>query len=122
MHECGPLIVGLGGTTRLGSSSEVALRYTLNGAQAAGAKTAIFAGPALEFPMYAPEKPNRSPKATALISALRECHGIIIASPGYHGSISGLVKNALDYVEDMRGDAACYFDGRAVGCIACAYG
>ena len=33
-----------------------------------------------------------------------------------------MVKNALDYAEDMRGDAAVYFDGRAVGCIACAHG
>jgi FMN reductase len=53
---------------------------------------------------------------------LRQSHGIILASPGYHGSISGLIKNALDYVEDMRGDAAVYFDGRAVGCVACAHG
>ena len=72
--------------------------------------------------MYAPERVERSPAAAKLVSALRECDGVIIASPGYHGSISGLVKNALDYVEDMRADPAVYFDGRAVGCIACAYG
>ncbi|AFL50876.1 FMN reductase [Sinorhizobium fredii] len=33
-----------------------------------------------------------------------------------------LVKNALDYTEDMRNDPAVYLDGRAVGCITCAYG
>ncbi len=36
--------------------------------------------------------------------------------------ISGLVKNALDYCEDMRGDPRPYFEGRAIGCIACAAG
>jgi FMN reductase len=48
--------------------------------------------------------------------------GIILGSPGYHGSISGLVKNALDYAEDLRTDVRPYFSGRAVGCIATAGG
>jgi FMN reductase len=117
-----PFIVGIGGTTRVGSSSEVALRYALKATERAGAKTALMAGPALDLPMYAPERAERSPRAHDLISLLRQSHGVIIASPGYHGSISGLIKNALDYVEDMRGDPSCYFDGRAVGCVACAYG
>ena len=116
------LIVGLGGTTRSGSSSEVALRYALRAAERAGARTCLFAGPDIELPMYAPEKSERSPSATAMIEALRSCDGVIVASPGYHGSVSGLVKNALDYVEDLRADPLPYFDGRAVGCIACAYG
>ena len=46
--------------------------------------------------------------------AVSAADGLIIASPGYHGGISGLVKNALDYVEDLRGDARPYLDGRAV--------
>jgi FMN reductase len=120
--EFTPFIVGIGGTTRVGSSSEIALRYALKATERAGAKTAILAGPALDLPMYAPERTERSAGAHELVSLLRQSHGVIIASPGYHGSISGLIKNALDYVEDMRGDAACYFDGRAVGCIACAHG
>ena len=32
------------------------------------------------------------------------------------------MKNALDYIEDMRDDTPPYLDGRAVGTIACAYG
>lgn len=122
MSDFVPLIVGIGGTTRIGSSSEVALRYALNAAERAGARTVMLAGAALDLPMYAPEKPDRAPGAVELIKLLRQSHGVIITSPGYHGSISGLVKNALDYVEDMRGDEAVYFDGRAVGCVACAYG
>ncbi len=117
-----PLIVGLGGTTRDGSSSEVALRFALKAAEKAGAETALLAGADLDLPMYAPEKPERSPGAEQLVSLLRRSHGVIITSPGYHGSISGLIKNALDYVEDMREDGDAYFEGRAVGCVACAYG
>ena len=47
---------------------------------------------------------------------------MILASPGYHGGISGLVKNALDLFEDLRDDRRCYLDGRAVGCIITANG
>lgn len=122
MSEFVPFIVGLGGTTRAGSSSELALCFALSAAERAGAKTAILAGPALQLPMYAPETFERSDGAAELVFLLRRSHGVIVASPGYHGSVSGLVKNALDYTEDMRGDTAVYFDGRAVGCIACAYG
>jgi FMN reductase len=116
------LIVGIGGTTRQGSSSELALRLSLEAAANAGARTQIFAGPSLVLPMFAPERPERSPEAIALVEALRRADGIILSSPGYHGSVSGLIKNALDYTEDMRADAQPYFDGRAVGCIACAAG
>ena len=45
-----------------------------------------------------------------------------MASPGYHGAISGLVKNALDYAEDLRDDRRPYLDGCAFGTIACANG
>jgi FMN reductase len=36
--------------------------------------------------------------------------------------MSGLVKNAIDYLEDLSGDERPYLHGRAVGCISCAYG
>jgi FMN reductase len=117
-----PLIVGIGGTTRIGSSSEMVLRATLAEAEKLGARTQLIAGPDLVLPLYSPEDPTRDPKAERLITAIRECDGVIIASPGYHGSISGMVKNALDYIEDLRKDERPYLDGRAVGCIACAYG
>ena len=46
----------------------------------------------------------------------------MIASPGYHGTVSGLVKNALDYLEELRTDRRPYLDGRPVGAIAVARG
>ena len=122
MNNFSPLIVGLGGTTRDGSSTELTLRYALKAAEKAGATTAIVAGSALDIPMYAPEKPGRSASAENLVGLLRRSHGVIVASPGYHGSISGLIKNALDYIEDMREDQIPYLESRAVGCIACAQG
>jgi FMN reductase len=76
----------------------------------------------LVLPIYDPTVPERSAGTQHLVSLLARSDGIIISSPGYHGSISGLVKNALDYVEDLRGDARPYLESRAVGCIVCAFG
>ena len=67
--------------------------------------------------------PGHSADAGAtMIAAVREADGILIASPGYHGSISGLVKNALDYIEDLSTDERPYLHGRPVGLIATSYG
>jgi len=117
-----PFIVGLGGTLSESSSSERALRHALAAAEARGARTALFAARALDLPMYPVGQARRTPAAAALVAALAQADGVIIATPGYHGGISGLVKNALDYIEDLRDDARPYLDGRAVGCIVCAYG
>lgn len=117
-----PHIVGLGGTLRPGSSSEVALRFALDEAASMGATVTLLSGDALTLPMYAPEDAFRCERARRLIDEVSRSHGILLASPGYHGSVSGLLKNALDYVEDLREAPRPYFHGRAVGLIACAYG
>ncbi len=114
-------IVGLGGSGSATGSTERVLRKALDAAEAAGAETAYFDGKALDFPMYS-YGGDRTAQAAALIAALRRADGVIIASPGYHGTVSGLIKNALDYVEDMAKDERVYFEGRAVGLIAVAAG
>lgn len=114
-----PYIVGIGGTTRANSSTEKALRHSLRVCEAHGIRTRIFTGPELaKLPMYAPELPDRTPEAAAFVDEIRQADGVIIGSPGYHGSVAGIVKNALDYTEDMREDERPYLSGRPVGCIA----
>lgn len=117
-----PLILGIGGTPRAASTTERALAVSLRAAADAGAETVMIGGPDLVLPMYTPDTAHRTPETQRLVDALRRCDGIIIASPSYHGSLSGLMKNALDYVEDLRTDKRVYFDGIAVGLIACAGG
>jgi FMN reductase len=116
------LIVGIGGTTRPDSSSEKALAACLRACEARGAQTALLGANELELPMYSPNCASRTSNAERLVGLLRRADGVIVASPGYHGSISGLVKNALDYVEDMSQDDPPYLDGRAIGTIACGAG
>ncbi len=116
------MILGVGGTTRSGSTTEKALLVALGAAAAEGAETVIITAADLVLPMYTTELSERTPAANRLVDLYRRCTGLIIASPAYHGSLSGLIKNALDYAEDLRMDERAYFDGIAVGIITCAGG
>lgn len=113
-----PYIVGLGGTPRTGSSTERALALALRQVAAAGARTKLFGGEFLErLPHFNPGPQGPSPEQAELAAAVREADGIILATPGYHGSLSGVVKNALDTLELTRSDARPYFEGKPVGVI-----
>jgi len=117
-----PLIVGIGGTTKPGSTTERALAAALDAAAAAGARVQLFDGAFLaRLPHYDPTA-ARTADELALIAAARAADGFLIASPAYHGGVSGLVKNAIDLLEELKADPRPYFDGCAVGCIATAYG
>jgi len=121
-----PSVLALGGSTRAQSTSEAALRIAAEGATQAGADVQVLAGRDLMLPIYDPDATDRSAQALRLLDLAQRADGLIIVSPGYHGGLSGLVKNALDYLEDLRGatspDRGSYLDGRAVGCIAVAHG
>lgn len=117
-----PFIVGLGGTTRPDSTTERALQVALAHAQALGCETLAIGSAQMPTEPYDPSQPSRSPAATALVAALRRADGLLLVSPAYHGGVSGLVKNAIDFSEDLRNDQPPYLQGRAVGCIVCAEG
>jgi FMN reductase len=116
------LIVAVGGTLRALSSTEAAMRRVLNYAEKQGAQTRIFTGTMLNLPPYAPDNVSTAPEVKDLIETLRSASAIVLGSPGYHGGISGLVKNALDYTEEMAKDPAPYFSGKPIGCIATGFG
>jgi len=120
--ETPPRILALGGSTTPMAASERALRISAQAASDAGAQVEFLTGRALMLPIYDTETTDRSPETRELVEALRRADGILISSPGYHGSISGMVKNALDFAEDLRYDDRPYLDGRAVGLISVAHG
>ncbi|WP_294296828.1 NAD(P)H-dependent oxidoreductase [uncultured Sphingomonas sp.] len=117
-----PHIVALGGTSRPQSSTGAALARALAIAEARGARTTLLTGDAIAFPNFEPGQGDGNPTLDAFLAALRSADGIIIGSPGYHGTFSGLVKNALDHVELMAKDERPYFHGLPVGHIATAAG
>ena len=118
-----PFIVGIGGTAAPGSSTEQALTLALASAEKAGARVKMFGATTLaSLPHYLTDNSSVSAEGRELVEAVRAADGLIIASPGYHGSISGLVKNAIDYLEETAKDERVYLDGVPVGLIATAYG
>ena len=118
-----PLIVGIGGTIRAGSTTETALICSLRAAEALGAETRLFGGEFLaRLPIFDPRPGEATPEQMELVEAVRSADGIIIGSPGYHGSISGVVKNALDTLEITAKDSSPYFHGKPVGAVVTAYG
>jgi FMN reductase len=118
-----PLIVGLGGSTGGGSVTGSLLRACLALAEDAGARTLLFDGDALgAIPIFSVHQPVASPAADELVAAVRRADAVLVATPGYHGAMSGLVKNALDHLELLRDDDRPYLDGRAVGIIVAASG
>jgi len=118
-----PLVTGIGGSARPGSSTDRALRVALAAAERAGARTSVFDGAFVaRLPIYSPGSLDRTDDARELLTAVRLSDGVLLASPGYHGGVSGVVKNAVDYLEDLRDDDRPYLEGRAVGCIVTALG
>jgi FMN reductase len=118
-----PRIVGIGGTTKAGSSTEKALLACLAAAERLGAEVQVIPGASLAcLPLYSPEETLRTPEQVRFVDTVRQADGLILATPAYHAGMSGLLKNAIDLLEDLRGDSRPYLDGRAVGCIVTAYG
>ncbi len=117
-----PHIVALGGTLRAESATGRLLASALELAEARGARTTLLTGQAIAFPHYEPGSAEGHPEIAHFLDALRTADAVIVGSPGYHGTLSGLVKTALDYVEQLRGDERAYFDGLPVGLIATAAG
>ena len=114
-------VVGIGGSVDPQSQSDRALRAVLASVIELGASVTHFSGASLDLPPYHSdaEVPLR---ARDYIESVRRADAIVIASPGYHGTVSGLVKNALDYLEELRRDQRPYLDGRPVGVLAVARG
>ena len=118
-----PLVVGIGGSDGPGSATERALARTLEEAERRGADVRLFGGVFLgELPLFRPRRPDRTWHATELVATVSRADGVIVATPSYHGCVSGVVKNALDYLEDLRRHDRPYLDGRAVGCVVTSAG
>jgi FMN reductase len=107
-------VVGISGSLRHGSFTRRALLEALKGAEAAGAETKLidlreyhltFAGGEDEAPTSVSEDVLR------LRHEVGAAHGILLGTPEYHGSFSGVLKNALDL---MGFDE---FEGKMIGLV-----
>jgi NAD(P)H-dependent FMN reductase len=89
--------VGIGGSLRANSYSQIALNIAAMRVEALGAEVEIldlhqmnlpFCDGGEEYPGY--------PDVEQLQTAVKAADGLILATPEYHGSVSGVLKNALD--------------------------
>jgi FMN reductase len=116
-----PLIVGIGGSTSQTSLTNKLMAACLAEVAALGARTASVSAAVLAgLPIYSGDSDLSA--AAPLIEAVRGADCVLIGTPGYHGGMSGMVKNALDHLEQLQDDPRPYLDGRAVGVIVTAAG
>ena len=90
-------IVGITGSLRTDSYTALALQQAVNRVQALDAEVEIldlremklpFCDGGSEYPDY--------PDVDILRNKVKAADGLILATPEYHGSVSGVLKNALD--------------------------
>ncbi|MDJ0591434.1 MAG: NADPH-dependent FMN reductase [Pleurocapsa sp. MO_226.B13] len=90
-------IVGITGSLRTDSYTALALQQAINRVQALGAEVDTldlremnlpFCDGGSEYPDY--------PDVEVLRETVKAADGLILATPEYHGSVSGVIKNALD--------------------------
>jgi FMN reductase len=114
-------VVGLGGSLRTASTSLTALKTALDGAAAAGADTRLLTLRELDLPLYTPER--RIPEAAhRLADAITGAEAMIWSSPTYQGSVSGALKNALDWLVLLADHDPPYLTNKPIGLVATAGG
>jgi len=89
-------ILGIASSMRESSYSTRVLKLTLEKAEKRGAETKLLDLRALQLPMYHPEQ-NSSPELDKVIEYVKWADAFVLASPDYHGSMSGVMKNFLDF-------------------------
>ena len=117
-------VVGIGGTLRENSTSLGALRRSLAAAEEAGAEVELLDLKELRLPMYEPGKTldEYGESVRRLIEATREADALLVSTAAYHGTLAGVTKNALDFVQFLSNEEPAYLDGKAVGLISTAGG
>jgi FMN reductase len=94
-------ILGVAGSTRRGSYSTQALKIALEHVKKQGAEVRLL--DITKLSLYDPNGPA-SKEVEHAAEAVSWASAIILASPDYHGSISGALKNFLDhFYEEFAG-------------------
>ena len=115
-------IVGLGGSVASNSKSRAALEAALAGAEEAGATTQLLDIHVLELPIYNPEDHEPTATAADLIETCHAANGLLWSSPLYQGTISGALKNALDWLHLLADREPPYLHDKVIGLISTAGG
>lgn len=108
-------VVALCGSRRDDSKTRTACRTALDAAGETGASTALLDLREFDLPPLDPDDGDAG-DAPDLRAAVDEADAIVLGTPNYHGSYSGVLKNALDYLGRDE------FEGKTVGLVEVAGG
>ena len=95
-----PRIVAIAGSTRTESFNRRLLSVAVAGARAAGGEVEVIDLKTLKLPLFDQDDERDHglpPGAIALKAAFNASHGLLLACPEYNSSISGVLKNAIDW-------------------------
>jgi len=90
-------ILAVSGSMRADSKGRRALEATLAAAQAHSAQTQLLDLCALDLPMFRPGAKTESTGVRQALEAVQWADAFVLGTPDYHGSMSGAMKNFLDY-------------------------
>jgi NAD(P)H-dependent FMN reductase len=102
-------IVGINGSLRPGSYSAMALEVAISRVAALGVETEIIDLRKLSLPFCnGGDDYSDYPDVAKMQQTVKSAAGLILATPEYHGSVSGVMKNALDLMsfEELSGKVA----------------
>jgi FMN reductase len=115
-------IVGLGGSLASVSRSRAALVAALEGVAAAGADVELLDLRELDLPLYNSDHEEPTESAARLIKSCYAADGMIWSSPLHQGTISGSLKNALDWLHLLGRRDPPYLHDKVIGLISAAGG
>lgn len=122
MTSVNPRVVCLSGSLLTGSRTERLAIWCTSILTELGAQVSLHAGSDLDVPLYRPLPAERVAPVRRMLEAFKWADGVLLVSPTYHGTVSGVLKNALDYINDLDTLPQPFLDGRPVGCVAVASG
>lgn len=102
-------IVGIGGSLRPSSYSQIALSLAAQRVEALGASVEVLDLRTMQLPFCNGEDDYPGyPDVERLRNTVKQADGLILATPEYHGGVSGVLKNALDLMgfEELDGKVA----------------
>ena len=102
-----PIIIAFAGSTRTGSFNKKLLALASEAARAAGANVTVVDLREFALPLYDQDLEDASglpEEAKKFKTLLRESDGFLIASPEYNSSITGALKNAIDWASRSESD------------------
>lgn len=95
-EEARPHVVAVCGSRREGSYTRQALQEALSGVDAVGGTTELLDLAEIDLPPLNPDV-DVAGDGDVVRRTIRDADAVILGTPMYHGSYSGVLKNALDY-------------------------